>query len=36
MTEQELNKKLADPKLSPQQKKKLQDEYNRANHLQSP
>jgi hypothetical protein len=29
MNEQELNKKLADPTLTPQEKKKLQDQYNK-------
>lgn len=30
MTEDELNKKLADPKIPVEEKKRLQDEYNRG------
>lgn len=30
----ELNKKLADPTIMPLEKKRLQDEYNRANYVQ--
>ena len=36
MTEDDLNKKLADPKLTPEEKKRLQDEYNSArDHFQN-